>query len=95
VLVTAPGIEKIGCGTAEEGGDFWHFTTLSLRRLFEEVFPRDHVEVKGYGNVLAATAFLYGFAVEDLRREDLDYRDPDYEVTVALRAVKPREESAP
>lgn len=90
VLVTDPGIQKIDSVDMENGEEFWRFTSLSLRRLFEEVFPRDHVDVKSYGNVLAAIAFLHGFAVEDLRREDLEYCDPDYEVTITLRAVKPK-----
>ncbi len=89
VLVTAPGIQKISRGDMEMSGDYWRFTTLSLRRLFEEVFPGEHVEVKAHGNVLAAIAFLHGLAVEDLQREALNYHDPDYEVTIALRAVKP------
>ena len=88
VLVTAPGIQKISRGDMETTGDYWRFTSLSLRRLFEEVFPKDHIEVKAYGNVLAATAFLHGLAVEDLRRGDLEHHDPDYEVSIALRAVK-------
>jgi SAM-dependent methyltransferase len=95
VLVTAPGIQKIGRVDMNLTGDYWRFTTLSLRRLFGEVFPRDHVEVKAYGNVLAAIAFLHGFAVEDLRREDLEYYDPDFQVSIALRAVKPLPPSTP
>lgn len=90
VLVTAPGIQKISRGDMVKSGDYWRFTTLSMRRLFEEAFLRDHVEVKAYGNVLAAVAFLHGLAVEDIQREDLDYHDPDYEVTITLRAVKPK-----
>jgi SAM-dependent methyltransferase len=89
VLVTVPGIQKISRGDMEVGGDYWRFTTLSLRRLFEEAFPKDHVEVKACGNVLAAVAFLHGLAVEDLQRNDLEYHDPDYQVSVTLRAVKP------
>ena len=44
--------------------------------------------VEAYGNVLAATGYLYGLAAEDLRREELQLRDPDYELVVAIRAVK-------
>jgi SAM-dependent methyltransferase len=89
VLVTVPGVaHKISRLDMDRGGDYWRFTTLSLRRLFEEVFPMNRIEVKAYGNVLAAIAFLHGFAVEDLRAGDLDYRDADYEVSIALRAVK-------
>ena len=63
--------------------------TLSARRLFTEVFPRNCASVQSYGNVLAATAFLNGLTVQELRREKLDYHDPAYEVLIGLRAVKP------
>jgi SAM-dependent methyltransferase len=88
-LVTGPGIQKVDSVDIKNGEDWWRFTSLSIRRLFEEVFPRDHVQVTPYGNVLAAVAFLHGIAVEELRRGDLDYHDPDFEVALALRAVKP------
>jgi hypothetical protein len=45
------------------------------------------VSVEAYGNVLTAAAFLYG-AAEELKSEELDPRDPDYEQLFALRAVK-------
>jgi SAM-dependent methyltransferase len=89
VLVTAPGIQKIDRVDMEKDGEFWRFTGLCLRRLFEEVFPKGHVDVQASGNVLAAIAFLHGFAVEDLRREDLEYQDADYQLSIALRAGKP------
>jgi len=90
MLVTVPGVaHKISRAEMEQGGDYWRFTTLCLRRLFEEVFPPENIEVKAYGNVLAAITFLDGFAVQDLRRKDLDCSDPGYEVSIGLRAVKP------
>jgi hypothetical protein len=39
--------------------------------------------------VLAAIAFLHGLAAEELRQEELDYRDAHYEVSILVRAVKP------
>jgi SAM-dependent methyltransferase len=93
-LVTAPGIQKLDRVDMEREGEYWRFTDLSLRRLFEEVFPSDRVEVKAYGNVLTAIAFLHGFAVEDLRRRDLEYHDPEFQLSIALRAVKPGRASA-
>ena len=95
VLITTPGIQKISRGDMEMSGEYWRFTTLSLRRLFEEVFPRECVQVKPSGNVLAATAFLFGLAVEDLRRKDLDSLDPDFPVSIGLRATKPLMISGP
>jgi SAM-dependent methyltransferase len=95
VLVSVPGIQKIDSVDMQDGQEYWRFTSLAIRRLFEEVFPKGNVEVTVHGNVLAAIAFLHGLAVEDLRREDLDYRDRDYEVSITLRAVKPNLSSTP
>jgi hypothetical protein len=39
--------------------------------------------------VLAANAFLYGMASQELRQQELDYCDPDYEVIITVRARKP------
>jgi glycosyltransferase involved in cell wall biosynthesis len=69
-------------------GDYWRFTSLSARRLFEDVFPRQDVKVEAHGNVLAATAFLYGLSSRELRPEELSHVDPDYEVLITVRAVK-------
>ena len=89
VLVSVAGISQIAPDEMEYCGDYWRFTRVSLRRLFEEVFPAECVFVESHGNVLAAVAFLHGLAAEELRREELDYRDPDFEVSVLLKAVKP------
>jgi SAM-dependent methyltransferase len=91
VLVTVPGITSMH-GISRYDMDrwvcFWSFTSLSVRRLFEEVFPPDGVSVDAHGNVLAAAAFLYGIAAEELRPRELDAQDPDYEVVLTVRAVK-------
>jgi SAM-dependent methyltransferase len=90
LLVTVPGgSHQITRWDMDHWGDYWRFTSLSVRRLFEEVFPSANVKIESFGNVLAAISFLHGLAKEDLRQEELDYRDPDYEVTIAVRAVKP------
>jgi hypothetical protein len=34
-------------------------------------------------------AFLHGLLVTELRQEELDYHDPDYEMLITVRAVKP------
>jgi SAM-dependent methyltransferase len=88
LLVTFPGISQSSC---ERFGEHycWAFTKLSALRLFEEAFPARNIEVETHGNVLAASAFLYGLAVEDLRQGELDHHDPDYELLITLRAVKP------
>ena len=88
-LVTVPGISPFSRYDMERWGYYWSFTTQSARRLFEAVFPPDCIQVESYGNVLVAAAFLYGMAQRELRSEELDYRDPDYELIISIRAVKP------
>ena len=89
LLATAPGITKISAIEDEVFGEWWHFTGRSLRRLAEEAFGAGDVAVETYGNVLPAAGFLYGLAASDLATEELDARDPLYEVVIGLRAVKP------
>lgn len=87
-LVTFPGISQIA---HDQWGDYWYwsFTTLSARRMFEEVFPAANVQVETHGNVLVAIAFLHGLALEELRQQELDHCDRRYQVEITVRAVKP------
>jgi SAM-dependent methyltransferase len=87
VLATIPSITSIG-DTDWEGTWFWGFTHLSAARLFGDVFPRENVTVEPHGNVLSATAFLYGLSSHELWRKELDHRDAHYQVTITVRAVK-------
>jgi len=89
LLVTVAGISQICRPEMDDHGDFWRFTSLSLRRVLEEVFPADRIEIRAYGNVRAATAFLYGLAAEELCEAELEARDENFEVTIAARATKP------
>lgn len=91
LLATFAGIRQISRYDMERWGEYWRFTTLSARKLFTEVFPEDYVTVQAYGNVLTAIVFLHGLVAEELRREELDFHDPDYEVIVTVRAIKPQE----
>jgi hypothetical protein len=83
-----PGISEIVRYDMDRWGDYWRFTTLSARRLFEAAFGPGKVDVAAQGNVLVATAFLHGLSTRDLRPDELEYRDPDYEVLITVRAVK-------
>jgi hypothetical protein len=88
-LVSVSGISQISQDEMAYCGDYWRFTSLSLARLFHEVFPTDCVSVESRGNVLSAMAFLHGLAAEELTTQELDQRDLNYQVTVLLKAVKP------
>ena len=69
-------------------GDFWRFTSAGVRRLSSAVYGQENVSLRTFGNVRTATALLYGLAAEDLTAEVLATADPDYEVTIGVRAVK-------
>jgi glycosyltransferase involved in cell wall biosynthesis len=88
VLATLPGISAICRDQEDKESDCWRFTVASGRRLFAKEFGEANVSVQSYGNVLAAVSFLEGLAAEDLKMSELDYHDPDYQVTIAVRAVK-------
>ncbi len=89
LLCTVPGISPVSRYDMDRWGDYWRFTTRSLSRVLEETFPANDVTVEAHGNVLAAMAFLYGLASEELDRSELDHFDPDFEVLLAVRARKP------
>jgi SAM-dependent methyltransferase len=87
VLCTDPGISQVSRYDMDRWGDYWRLTSLAARELFETSFPAEDVAVETYGNVLAAVAFLEGLAVTELAEEELDARDDDYQLILAVRAV--------
>lgn len=91
LLATASGMAQLSLEDFDKWGEYWRFTSLSARLLFEEVFSAGNVTVSAYGNVLAAISFLEGLASEDLKRAELDARDRSYEVLIAVRAIKPKQ----
>jgi SAM-dependent methyltransferase len=88
LLATTPGIARIAPVESELFGEWWHFTSMSAKRVTEEVFGEGNVEVESFGNVLAAAASLYGLGAYDLSPDELAVRDPAFELVVAIRAVK-------
>jgi len=89
LLATVSGISQISRYDMERWGDYWRFTTASSHRLFNEFWPSEGVTVEAYGNVLVAMAYLYGLSSVELTAQELDYHDPDYQVLITIRAVKP------
>lgn len=87
LLATVPGITKI---PQDEWGPLcaWSYTKHSANRLFAETFGSHSLQVESRGNVLAACAFLHGLATEELDAEELDHRDPLYQVLISIRAIR-------
>jgi hypothetical protein len=88
LLATVSGISQISRYDMDRWGDYWRFTDKSIKMLAEEAgFSK--IEVIVFGNVMAATAFLQGLAVEDFPdRSLLDVVDSDYPVTIGVVAKK-------
>jgi hypothetical protein len=87
-LATVPSITHISRYDMDNWGEYWRFTPLSIKIAFEEVFSIGNVDVDYYGNILAATSFLHGIGAQELSNKELFHKDPDYPVTIVIRAIK-------
>jgi SAM-dependent methyltransferase len=87
VLATLPGISQISRYDMDRWGDFWRFTDVSARRLFEAEFGEGRVEIETHGCAGSACAFLLGLAAEEVPAELLDVVDPDYQVLITVVAT--------
>jgi SAM-dependent methyltransferase len=87
LLATVPGISPIA-RDEWEGTWHWGFTRHSVRRMVSEVFSVEAIDVSMWGNVFASTCFVQGIAVQDVNATELDYRDPDHDTLITVRAIK-------
>jgi glycosyltransferase involved in cell wall biosynthesis len=87
LLATLPFASRLA---PEQGpdGDFWRFTASAARRLFEEFFAPDRIDVQSYGNVLVNIAFLYGLACHELTEREFETHDPYFPVVIGVRAQR-------
>ena len=87
LLCTVPGITQIA-DTDWNHSWYWSLSKPAANKLFGLVFPPENVDVRAFGNVLAAVSFLQGLADRELSKAELDAFDPEYPVTVAIAARK-------
>lgn len=87
LLITTPGISQIDRG---EWGQYWlwSFNEHSMKRILTELFPANSFQIQTYGNVYAATTFLYGAGLSEVDQSKLDVRDTAYSVIVGVRLKK-------
>jgi SAM-dependent methyltransferase len=88
LLATVPGLSQVS--PHEDWGDrwAWGFTRVSARGLVAEAFAGGDVEVETFGNVVATIAYLHGLSAAELRPEELEHRDPEYQLSIGVRARK-------
>lgn len=90
ILMTTHGTSKIARRLGrDDWGEYWRLTAQGVEALVRDVAPSAELEVRSYGNVLAAAAFLYGLSAEDLEARELDAVDEDFEVILGARIRKP------
>jgi SAM-dependent methyltransferase len=86
LLVTVPTLSPII--DDEQLTDYWRFTPASCTALFGDIFGRESIRVRAYGNVLTSIAFLVGMAHEELTAQELETHDNRFATLVSVCAVK-------
>jgi hypothetical protein len=56
--------------------------------MLERVFPPGKFETEVFGNVMVATAFLYGMGLPGIPKDKMDETDPHYQVIITAKAFK-------
>ncbi len=69
--------------------DFWHCSPAGWRELLGSVWPGCEIVVEGHGNCLAVMAAALGLAWEELKPEELDYKDEVFSVVTNIFCRKP------
>lgn len=85
ILASAAGLVRLTSGD----DDFWRLTPAGWRRVLARAWPGCAIEVRAHGNCLAAVAGLYGLALEELSRAELEVDDERFPVMTTIRCVKP------
>ncbi|HEY0055292.1 MAG TPA: methyltransferase domain-containing protein [Pedobacter sp.] len=87
LLLTVPGISHIDQGEWKDIW-LWSYTQSSIKRMLSEMFLKENIETQVHGNVLVATAFLYGMGLPELKKSQMDETDPHYQVIITASAMK-------
>lgn len=87
-IITVPGIAHLCQKDYQTYGQFWRFTPKCLERLVGDTFDIFEYNYKAYGNVKAATKFLYGESVKVLSEEELMFIDEDYPMVIGATVKK-------
>jgi SAM-dependent methyltransferase len=68
--------------------DYWRLTPAGWREVTRRAWPDCDIEIRQYGNPVAALAALHGIAAEELTAAELHANDPRYPVQIAIRCRK-------
>lgn len=87
LLLTVPGISNIDFTDWKQYW-LWSFTDTVINKILGEVFEKEKIRTEVYGNVMVATAFLYGMGLPEISKDKLDFCDPHYQVIITSVATK-------
>ncbi|MFC1722361.1 methyltransferase domain-containing protein [Patescibacteria group bacterium] len=84
LLVTMPCLSPVW----NKAGHHWRWTEASGNYIFNKCFPHSELVIETYGNALVGQAYWVGMSCEDLTKEELEYNDSYFPVTVTIKVVK-------
>lgn len=87
LIITVPGISHIA---QDQWGEYWlwAFTAKSMKLILGEHFDKEKIKLETFGNVLVATAFLYGMGLPEISKKKMDVHDKHFQVIIAGIATK-------
>ncbi len=87
LLLTVPCISKVG--RQDIDGTWYRFyTDHGIRFVLDRAFQPSDYSVEYHGNVLTATAFLYGLAVHEIEPRAFETEDPEFPLIIGVVARK-------
>jgi hypothetical protein len=88
LIATVAGVTQISRYDMDRWGDYWRFTTASAKKAFGDVFGEQNVTIDYHGNCYTAVCFLRGLCLEEIKKENLLAKAPDYPVIITILAQK-------
>ncbi len=88
LLLTVPGICPISLDDYRKWGVYWSFTDMAVKQLLNKVILKKDYQIEIFGNLKAATSFLYGYSWKELPKKDLDKKDIRYQIVIAALVKK-------
>jgi SAM-dependent methyltransferase len=87
LLVSVPCLQRLEPDLA--AADRWRILPAGLTQLLAEACAGAELEAAGFGNALAAIAFVMGLAAEELNQSELEIQDEHFPIVACARAKKP------
>jgi SAM-dependent methyltransferase len=68
--------------------EYWRFTEEGLHVLLANVFGRENIVTRAYGNSLTAAGEIRGLAAHEFTKGELNYHDQRFAIEICARAKK-------